>query len=226
MRCTRWLTASVGIALLGLAAAGPAAAGSAADADRLVREIYYEGMPADQAETLDADGIAHLRSLLQDPEERALHGNAVLALGMSGHADAFPVLAAFGRRAPSGEIDRDTFRARLRLAQAMGHLARTDPRALHWLLARADRPPRPPAWRFRHHQGPRLAQLLEEQVLTGLALSGADQAHERLRRAEQRAGSADTPGERRRRHAAHALQTHRRVADGGRPDPHGPGVAR
>ena len=57
-----------------------------------------------------------------------------MALGMSGHPDAFPLLAEYAGRPVSGEVDRPTFRTRTRLALAMGHLARKDPRALHWLL--------------------------------------------------------------------------------------------
>ena len=67
-----------------------------------------------------------------------------------------------------------------------------------------------PGWHFRHFSGETLALLLDEQVLTGLALSGADEAAAPLRRAEQDASGSDADDRRLRRHAANARDTHRR----------------
>jgi hypothetical protein len=197
------------LALLALAA-GTAQADSVSDAENLVRQVYYEGMPLDAAEALDARAVARLGTMLRDPAEAEHHGNIVLALGMSGHAHAFALLARYADRAPSGEVDRNTFRARTRIAQAMGHLARADRRALAWLLARADEPAGPPDWSFRHFAGDSLALLLDEQILTGLALSGADEADASLRRVEQEVTGSDVAARRLRSHAANARREHQR----------------
>ena len=126
---------------LALAVLAPSAsqASGAAEAEQLVRGTYFESFPFDQARALDADGIAWLTSLLADPDEARTHANTVLALGMSGHSDAFDALAAFAAAHPTRPAAYRTRRAWRVLPQAMGHLAREDPRALAWLAAEAAR---------------------------------------------------------------------------------------
>lgn len=204
--------------LCGPAAADPAAtpaADGAREAEKLVREVYYEGLPPERARDLDDAGVARLAALLDEPAESAHHANALLALGMSGHPDAFGVLASYARRPIAGEVDRDTFRAHTRLYRAMGHLAREDPRALAWLLSRSQRPSAAPDWHFRHQAGARLATLLDEQILGALALSGSDEAEARLRRAEAEARGATPADQRRRRLVEHAREQRRIVAEEG-----------
>lgn len=214
--------------ILALLLAASAATGDpVADAEDLVRGVYYEGLPYEQARALDDRGVARLADMLSDPAEAPHHGNVVLALGMSGHPRAFEILAAYARREPAGEVDRDTFRARSGLAPAMGHLAQDDPRALRWLLDRARARRGDPGWSFRHQRGTRLATLLEEQQLTGLALSGAPQARRPLEDARERARGGDASALRLRRHADGALALHDRIARDGprafRADPARPG---
>lgn len=203
------------LVVLLLASAGAEAADPALEAETLVHRVYYEGIPYEETQDLDARAVARLGAMLRDPSEALYHANIVMALGMSGHRDAFALLAEYAERPLSGEVDRATFRARIRLAQAMGHLARRDPRALHWLLQRAAQPATAPGWYFRQQRGDRLAVLMQEQLLTGLALSGAPEAAAPLRRAAQRAGGSDTLDRRLRHHAEQAQRTHRRVSQGG-----------
>ncbi len=192
--------------------APPASAGGAAEAEALVRTVYYEGLPGDAARALDDGGIARLGAMLADPLEAPYHGNIVDALGWSGHPQAFAILERYAASSPAGEVDRDTFRARSRLPQAMGRLARTDARALAWLLAEASRD-RAPGWSFRQQRGARLRTLLQEQVLTGLALSGAPAARAAIE-AQLAAPGQDLAAQRRRSFAEYARDLHARVARG------------
>lgn len=190
-----------------LTLAVPAAADPADEAEAWVRQLYYEGLPLEPAAGLDDAAVARLTGLLADPDEAEHHANVLLALGASGHPDAYPALAAFATDAPSGEVDRATFRARTRLRLAFGHLARSDPRALRWLLARESAPA--PAWHFRQHRGDALRVLLAELERTGLALSGAPAAAARLEQDLERSRGADPASRRRRRHAEAALELYR-----------------
>jgi len=195
-----------------LVAPRPSGASGADEAEALVRTVYYEGLPPDAAAALDDAGIARLGEMLADPLEAATHGNIVDALGWSGHPGAFPLLQRYAAEAPEGEVDRDAFRARSRLPQAMGRLARSDARALAWLLAEEKRSDAP-GWWFRQQRGAHLSTLLQEQLLTGLALSGAPAARAAIE-AQLAAPGQDVAAQRRRRAAAFARELHARtVAD-------------
>jgi hypothetical protein len=208
----RWISAA---AIAAFAFGSPAAGrgDGASDAEALVRAIHYEGIPRDRARALDAAGLARLGAMLEDPAEIPHHGNIVEALGLCGQPAAFAILRVWADRAPTGEVARGTFRARVVLGQAMGRLAQSDPRALAWLLAEAARPPADPAWSFRHLRGGALRTLLEEQILSGLALSGAPEARAAIDAALAVRGD-DPLAERRRRHARFAHEVHDRVARG------------
>jgi hypothetical protein len=93
----------------------------------------------------------------------------------------------------------------------MGHLARDDDRALRWLLQRESRAVRNPNWHFRHLRGERLADVLEEQTLTGLALSGAPEAVGALHRAAS-VRETDVRTKRRGRHGRGLIRLHGRIA--------------
>jgi len=206
------------LALLGLlllVGPGAQAADSAVEAEELVSQLYYEGIPYEQTQGFDTRAVTRLGAMLREPSLAEYHANIVMALGMSGHPDAFALLADYAERPISGEVDRATFRTRTRLAQAMGHLARKDPRALRWLLQRAAQPAPQPRWHFRQHRDERLAVLLDEQLLTGLALSGAREAEEPLRRAAQQARGSDALDQRLRHHAEQARRLHQRVSRDG-----------
>jgi hypothetical protein len=195
------------VAALVLSLALPAGATSADQAEEWVREIYYEGFPAERAEALSDAAVERLTELLADPDEAAHHGNVVLALGYSAHPEAFPALAAYAAETPEGEVDRATFRARTQLRIAFGHLARVDRRALRWLLD-AQAAGEEPAWHFRHHRDDALRTLLDELAITGLGLSGAPAAAARLDQVVAQSQGADAATQRRLRHAQEARGVH------------------
>ena len=205
-----------GLVALFVSAGTSARADSVADAEALVREIYFEGLPYESASSLDTAAVRRLIEMLADPMETPHHGNIVLALGMSGHSEAFDALSEFAHNPLVGEVDRNTFRARTHTPLAMGHLAREDARALRWLLqleSRTVRNPNP-GWHFRHLRGESLASVLQEQALTGLALSGAPGAVAALDRAAT-GPEIDVRTERRGHHARRLIELHHRVATEG-----------
>jgi hypothetical protein len=159
-----------------LTATQSARADSTSVAVELVRPVYIDSFPVERARALDAEGVAALARLLRDPAEANAHCNAVTALGWSGRAEAVAALIEYASAAPPGETPRARYCALTRVPLALGHLARGDDRALAWLLAEAARGAHDPGWRHGRQQGERLALWLDEQVRTGLALSGRDEA--------------------------------------------------
>jgi hypothetical protein len=198
-----WLALTIACLAL-LATVQGVRADSASDAVELVRPVYIDAFPAERARALDAAGVARLAELLRDPEESAAHCNAVTALGFSGHPDAYAALAASAEPPPQGELSRARYCAALRLPLAMGHLARRDARALAWLEQAAAHGARDPGWSYGPDRGARLALLLREQVLTGLALSGRPEASAWLD--AQAATTAQDPVSARLRRHAQALR--------------------
>ena len=163
------------------AALGPEAS------EALVRALWFEGLPRDEAAQIDADGARHLATLLADPDERDVHANALLALAYSGQPAALPALIAWASEAPEGEVDRATFRAWQVLPIALGALAKNDRRALRRLDALLQG--EPAAWRFRHHTPERIERMCKEGAATALAGTGLAEADALLARAE--AGTGD-----------------------------------
>jgi hypothetical protein len=151
-------------------------------AEDLVRQTYFEGLPAEAARDLDDAAVARLAEMLADP---------------------------------IGEVDRATFRARTQVLFALGHLARRDGRALRWLLDAQTRPADPPSWTFRHHRGASLRTLLDEQLLTALALSRSPAAARHIDELIAETRGSDAASRRRRGHALAA----RAMLESGSPGP-------
>jgi len=203
------LACAVLVALL----AGSATADPGIDAEALVRRVYYEGVPFAAARAVDAAGAARLAAMLRDPAERAWWPNAALVLGIAGREGAFEALVAADQAGSSGEVDRTDYKLRTAIPLAMGHLARSDPRALSWLIARARDPAVDPGWSFRALRGPPLAEHLRGLALEGLGLSGRPEARAVLEAivGEESATRSLAPTDV-AAHAAEALRLHARIA--------------
>ena len=145
-------------------------------ADRLAAAIYFEGVPFDEARDLSDTDVARLIELLTDPAKIRQHPNILVLLGMSGSPTAFDAIADYAQRGSSGELDRLEFRARRSIAYGMGHLARVDGRALAWLIRAARDADAAPQRSFRQMGPERVARLMREGAITGLALSGRPNA--------------------------------------------------
>jgi hypothetical protein len=170
--------AAMAVGLAALAASGPVQAGPGENAEELVREPWFEGLSYQAVSALTPEACPRLLALLGDPAEARAHAHVIEALGILQCDGAFEAISKVA--AASGEVDRATYRALRACAPAMGLLAGGDDRALAWLMARSGQPAGPPAWRFRHQSGARLAAAEGERVLTGLALSGRTVARGRL----------------------------------------------
>jgi hypothetical protein len=210
-------TAATLIAILiasSLALPGGAKASPDVDAaEALARSIYFEGVPYAEARKLTDAGAARLAEMLDDPDEARHHAQIVELLGMSGRAGAYEAIARTAANTPTGEVDASTLRTRVALLVALGHLARSDDRALADLVAAAKGGGPAPAWSRGRLSGPRLAALLQRSALSGLALSGRTEAAAVLRQLLIDARSAPAGAGRAElvRHLEDALQLHRRV---------------
>jgi hypothetical protein len=193
--------------------AGSATADPGNDALALVQRVYYEGVPFAAARAVDASGSARLAAMLRDPAERTWWPNAALVLGIAGQVGAYEALVAADQAGSSGEVDRTDYKLRTAIPLAMGHLARSDPRALSWLIARARDPAEDPGWSFRALRGPPLAAHLRGLAIEGLGLSGRPEARAVLEviAGEESATRSLAPTER-VAHAAEALRLQARIA--------------
>ncbi len=158
-------------------------------AEKFVRADYVEGLPYAKARKLKLEGVERLVEMLRDPAEAEHHDNIVMALGISGAPQAYPALVAFQDREVEGEVDAAEYRARRALPLAMGHLARSDPRALQFLLeaARRQGPESVPRWRYLYLRDQKLAGILRRAAITGVAMSGQPEAVAALRALGERA---------------------------------------
>ncbi len=146
----------------------------AAGAEQLVRAIWYEGLPAEEAARIGAEGGARLVELLADPAEQAIHANVLLALGHAAPVGAYEAIAAYADAVPVGEVDRATFRARQMIPHALGALVDHDPRAMARLGRELDEPSR--GWTFRRFDAARVSRLRRRAAATSLAMTGRPEA--------------------------------------------------
>jgi hypothetical protein len=178
--------------LLGaLLTASGAVASSADPAEDLVRQLYFEGLPYAEVRALGPAAAGRLVALLRDAGEAEHHANVVLALGILGAPGAYEALLQWSDGLGQGEVDRTGFRARRALPYAMGHLARSDARAVAWLAERAQGGA-PPRWSFGVLRRQPLTSLQRRAAIQGLALSGHPGARTQL---EQLAERADVGGD-------------------------------
>ena len=203
--------------LLALLAAGAARGGVADEiryAEDLVRAAWYEGVPYESALLLTPAGVDRLIDLLEDSGEVEHHPNIVMALGMRGLPRAFPALRRLAQRAPHGEVSATEYRTRMALPLALGHLARSDPRALV-PLRRTVRHGAAPDWSYRRLHGRRLARELERAAISGLALSGRPEALDDDAEARALGRAPKRRAARLRAHFAEARALCGRIADEG-----------
>lgn len=158
------------------------------ETEALVRAQWFEGLPEAEARRVGPEGTARLIELLADPSERQHHANALVVLGLAGGPGAFEAIAGWADAPRSGEVDRATFSAWQALPFALGHLAKSDPRALARLETHLDSTP---TWHFRQHRSARLHELGRRGAATSLALTGLPEARAVLDRAATNATNPD-----------------------------------
>ena len=192
---------------LAFARGAPADADVAA-AEALARTLYHEGVPYAEARELGAADVARLIEMLDDPDEVRHRAQIVEVLGMSGGPGAYDAVARAAAAAPTGEVDGAIYRTRVAVLVALGHLARSDDRALSDLSDAAAPGRGAPAWSYRHLRGPALAALLRRSAATALAMSGRPRAKTLLRQLRSDPRTTREFGE----HLEGALRLHGRVA--------------
>ena len=176
---------------LGVTAPGEAGAQmhSVEETETLVRTLYYEGIPEEEAARIGPEGCARLVEMLADPDESEHHGQIMLEIGLCGPAGGVEAIRAWADQPRSGEIDRAPFRAGQAMPFALGHLAEHDRRAIARLESELNRSTAP-SWTFRHHRGARLVGQGRRAAATGLAVSGLPEAAQALGRAERSSSDA------------------------------------
>jgi hypothetical protein len=193
-------------------------------AKQLVQAQYFEGLPYLEARELAPAGVEALITVLANPAEAEYHANIVMALGISGDPQAYSALSQFHDDAPEGEIDGATYRARRALPLAMGHLARSDPRAYQFLADAVDASAVAfvPEWSYRYLSGERLEGILRRAAVTGLAISGQPQATVKLDMLNARAHSKTAAADELRTHIREAQRLHDRIVQEGPAQVFGP----
>ena len=165
------------------------AASGAATAEWLARTPFAEGVPYAEARELSDADVGRLIEMLDDSDEAKHRAQIIEVLGMSGGAGAYPAVAAAAAKQPVGEVHASTLRARVAILVALGHLARSDDRALMDLESAAAKD-EIPEWSHRRLHGARLGGLLQRSAATALAISGRPQAESALERLRANAGNS------------------------------------
>lgn len=206
-----------GIGLLLLGAAGSALAQGDAEhwldvteTESLVRAVYYEGLPLEEAERIGPEGCERLVEMLADPAEQLSHAQIMLAIGVCGPPGGLEALRDWEEAPREGRIDRATFRAWQLLPHALGRLAEHDPRAIARLERRLNAS-EGPAWSFRHHRGARLVRQKRREAASCLAETGMDEAALALDRAERRSSDPELREHLRESRARHRAAKLRRA---------------
>lgn len=153
-----------------------------AEAERLVRGQFIEGLPYAAVYSLSPEGVARLIEMLEEPNEAPSRSRILLALGIRGGRGVYEAIERFASRQPEGEVSYAEYKARLMALVALGYLARTDPRSLalvrRW--ARWDASLELPRWHHGRYNGQKLALRLQESAITALAVSGRPEARRDL----------------------------------------------
>jgi hypothetical protein len=194
----------------------------------LVRARHIEGLPYARARELTPAGVEILTEMLEDPAETEYRDNIVMALGMSGHPQAYLALTRFRERLVGGEVDSAEYRARRALPFAMGHLARSDERAFQFLVesVRGEARKSAPDWSYRHLAGQRLEGILRRAAIMGVAISGRPEAVAALHELGERARREPSTTEELRTHIQDAQAVCDRVMLEGPDQIFGNGAAR
>jgi len=142
--------------------------------DNLVRKHYMDGIPYAVAHALGPGALPYLFELLGNPDDKEFWVNIIVTTGFIEDPSAVdPLIAKL--EDTQGEVDSFTFRALLSIPYALGCIAASgDAGALQYLAGNLDkRPDQTAGWSFR---GKPVSELIAEQSVMGLAVSGRPEA--------------------------------------------------
>jgi HEAT repeat protein len=172
-----------------------------ASVDDLVHKHYMDGIPYAQANALGPDALPYLFELLSNPDEKIFWTNIVVTIGFIEDPSAIDPLIAFLEGTP-GDVDGATFRALMSVPYAVGNIAASgDGRAIDYLNANITDPLNLNLrWNYR---GKPVEELIAEQSVMGLAVSGRPEARQRLQRLQ--ADTTEKGGQETRRFRTHTV---------------------
>jgi FG-GAP-like repeat len=160
-----------------------------------VSQIYFEGLPLDQAATYGEEDVDVLLAMLNDSSETQYHENIALTLGMIGSKRVTDALISYINTPPPGPISRPAYQGRVGAIVALGYLVnRSDSeKALSYLLEGAS----PNSWKQRSlgklsrpgMTDTQTGQDLSKYAVIALGLSGHPKASEQLRRFRDEKGA-------------------------------------
>jgi len=143
--------------------------------DDLVHQHYMDGIQYTQAKALGPGAVPYLVKLLNTPAEKEFWVNIIVTLGFIEDSSAADALISFLDNA-QGEVDVSTFRALLSVPFAIGSIASTgDSNTLSYLVNKVAAGGA--RWSFK---GKNIDNLIAEQAVVGLAVSGLPQAKSKL----------------------------------------------
>jgi hypothetical protein len=183
--------------------------------DDLVGKHYFDGIPYQVAHALGPEALPYLFELLGDPGRKPFWVNIIVTMGFVEDPSAVARLIAL-LEDTQGEVDSFTFRALLSVPYALGCIAGGgDVKALQYLADSVKAPPNV-RWSF---QGKPVADLIVEQSVMGLGISGRPEAWRLLTdlKAKGEEKTAAEAGTRFPGNVAQALALMDRIATKGRP---------
>ena len=156
-----------------------------------VHQVYFEGVPYEEANKYDASVVATLLEMLEDPGEEEYGSNIVVTLGIIGDESAVDPMIAFIAKGEEGTMSRAQYTAKTSAIMSLGYLINKtgDEKALNYLKECLN----PPVWNDRGPAGasPYGASVeernrdLSKYAVLGLALSGHASAAESLRSVQE-----------------------------------------
>jgi len=145
----------------------------------LVRKHYMDGIPYERANALGPLALPFLFEILDNSADKLFWVNTIVTIGFIEDTSAVDPLIEM-LEAPRGEVDSATFRALLSVPYALGCIAANgNARSLEYLAGNLDVSSNQSIrWRFRNKP---TTELIAEQSVMGLAVSGRQEARKLLR---------------------------------------------
>lgn len=153
-----------------------------------VHQIYYQGVPYEEANAYDPEVVPTLLEMLNDTTETTYWANIAVTLAIIGDERAVDPLIAFIESGAEGTVDDAVYRAKSSAVMALGYLINKtgNQAALDYLVASLN----PEVWETQRDVGFRgefqastdeRDANLSTMAMLGLALSGRPEAAEALR---------------------------------------------
>ncbi|MFA5906214.1 MAG: hypothetical protein WC836_19955 [Desulfobacula sp.] len=144
----------------------------------LVLKHYMDGIPYAKANALGKDALPYLFELLENPDEKLFWTNIIVTIGFIEDTSAVDALINFLEKA-EGEVDGATFRALLSVPYALGCIASGGhAKAIDYLGTRITGQKNLRInWNYKNKP---ISDLIAEQSVMGLAVSGRPEARQKL----------------------------------------------